>query len=164
MLSSIIFVLALSLPFSVAAAPPRRDESLHIPLIRRRSNVQRNFVDVNHYAGVASNMRAKYNFAPSSPSRRAQTTDVGITNQVRFSSATDSRVQLTLFNTTRAKIRVTSPKAPSALRECETLSFTLSLIVFFTDPRNSISSLTPAPQICGLPSPAAPDARRAPQR
>lgn len=88
MLSSIIFVLALSLPFSVAAAPPRRDESLHIPLIRRRSNVQRDFVDVDHYAGVASNMRAKYNFAPSSPSRRAQTTDVGITNQVRFSSAT----------------------------------------------------------------------------
>lgn len=96
MLSSIIFILALSFPFSVAAVPPRRDEPLHIPLIRRRSNVRRENVDLYYYAGVASNMRAKYNIAPGSPSRRAQTTDMGLTNQVRLSSATDPRVQLTI--------------------------------------------------------------------
>jgi len=81
MLPSIIFVLALSLPFSVAAVPPRRDEPLHIPLIRRRSNVRRQGVDLDHYAAVSSNLRGKYGIGSSSPSRRAQTTDIGITNQ-----------------------------------------------------------------------------------
>lgn len=125
MLPSIIFVLALSFPFSVAAVPPRRGEPLHIPLIRRRSNVRRESdpVDLDYYAAVSSNMRQKYGFGSSSPSRRAQTTDVGITNQVRLSSITDSAVRLTLSinNTTRAPIQVTLPKSASALRECETL-------------------------------------------
>jgi hypothetical protein len=101
MLPSIIFVLALSLPFSVAAVPPRRDEPLHIPLIRRRSNVRRQGVDLDHYAALSSNLRGKYGIGSSSPSRRAQTTDIGITNQVRFSSTTDSGDPLTLFNTTK---------------------------------------------------------------
>jgi hypothetical protein len=138
MLPSIIFVLALSFPFSVAAVPPRRDETLHIPLLRRRSNVRRDSdgVDLDHYAAASSALRQKYGFGSSSPSRRAQTTDLGITNQVRLSSATDSGIHLTLSinNTTRAPIQVTLPKSASAPRECETLweflCFTLLLIVF----------------------------------
>lgn len=98
MLPSIIFLLALSIPFSVAAVPSKRDEPLHIPLIRRRSNVRRDDgVDLDHYASVAGGLREKYNLASRSPSRRAQTTDVGITNQVRLSSTTGSRVRLTLL-------------------------------------------------------------------
>ncbi len=81
MLPSIILALALSLPFSVAAVPPRRDETLHIPLIRRRSNVRRRDVD---YAAVAGGLKHKYGYGSSSPSRRAQTTDIAITNQVRL--------------------------------------------------------------------------------
>jgi len=81
MLSSIIFVLTLSLPFSVAAVPPRRDEPLHIPLIRRRSNVRSEDADLDRYAAAASNLREKYGIGSSSPSRRGQTTDIGITNQ-----------------------------------------------------------------------------------
>ncbi len=125
MLPSIIFFLALSFPFSVAAVPPRRDEPLHIPLIRRRSNVRRQSdgVDLDHYAAVVSGLRDKYGLGSSSPSRRAQTTDIGITNQVRLSSTTDSGVRLTPFfnNTTRAPIQVTLPKSASALRECQIL-------------------------------------------
>ncbi|KAI0275626.1 aspartic peptidase domain-containing protein [Russula aff. rugulosa BPL654] len=82
MLPSIILAIALSLPFSVAAAPPRRDETLHIPLIRRRTNVRRDdMVDLNHYLAVSDRLRKKYGFKQSSPSRRAQTTSIGITNQ-----------------------------------------------------------------------------------
>jgi hypothetical protein len=86
MLPSIIVIIALSLPFSMAAAPPRRDETLHIPLIRRRSNVRRqdDTVDLDRYAAISTGLRAKYGMIPSSPSRRAQTTDIGITNQVRL--------------------------------------------------------------------------------
>jgi hypothetical protein len=85
MLPSIIFAIALSLPFSVAAVPPRRDETLHIPLIRRRTNVRRDdMVDLNHYLAVSDRLRKKYGFKQSSPSRRAQTTSIGITNQVRL--------------------------------------------------------------------------------
>lgn len=98
MLPSIIFVLALSLPFSVAAVPPRRDETVHIPLIRRRSNVRRDgFLDLDHYAAMSHRLRQKYNYKQSSQSRRAQTTDIGITNQVRLSYTTDFSVRLTLF-------------------------------------------------------------------
>ena len=125
MLPSIIFILALSFPFSVAAVPPRRDEPLHIPLIRRRSNVRRDSdgADLDHYAALSSGMRGKYGFESRSPSRRAQTTDVGITNQVRLSSTTDSSIRLTVVinNTTRGPIQVTLPKSASALRECESL-------------------------------------------
>jgi cathepsin D len=117
MLSSIIFVLALSLPFSEAAVPPRRSEPLHIPLIRRRSNVRRQGVDLDHYAAVSDAIRQKYGISSSGPSRRAQTTDIGITNQVRLSFTTDSGVPLTPFNTTRAPIQVTLLKSASALRE-----------------------------------------------
>jgi hypothetical protein len=122
MLPSIIFVLALSFPFSVAAVPHRRDEPLHIPLIRRRSNVRRqsNDADLDHYAAVSSGLRAKYGFGSPSPSRRAQTTDIGITNQVRLSSTTVSGV-LFINNTTRVPIQVTLPNAASALRECQIL-------------------------------------------
>jgi hypothetical protein len=101
--------------------PPRRDEPLHIPLIRRRSNVRRQEVDLDHYAAMSSNLRQKYGIGSSPPSRRAQTTDIGTTNQVRLPSTTDSGVPLTLFDTTRAAIQVTLPKSASALRECETL-------------------------------------------
>jgi hypothetical protein len=78
--------------------PPRRDETLHIPLIRRRSNVRRDdTVDLDHYAAMSHRLRQKYNIGQSSPSRRAQTTDIGITNQVSLSSTTVSSVRLTLF-------------------------------------------------------------------
>jgi hypothetical protein len=71
---------------------------------------------------VVSGLQDKYNFRRSSPSRRAQTTDMGITNQVRLTSTTDSGVRLTLsINTTRAPIQVILPKSTSALRECEIL-------------------------------------------
>jgi len=97
MLPSIIFVLALSLPFSLAAVPPRRGEPLHIPLLRRRSNVRRDDgVDLDHYAAVSSGLREKYGFGLSSPSRRAQTTDIGITNQVCLAFTTVSGVRLIL--------------------------------------------------------------------
>jgi hypothetical protein len=95
MLPSIIFALALSLPLSVAAVPPRRDEPLHIPLIRRRNHERRVDADVDRYAAVSSGLRDKYGMGSSSPERRAQTTDIGITNQVRSSSAIDSGIRLT---------------------------------------------------------------------
>jgi hypothetical protein len=95
MLFSIIFVLALSLSLSVAVVPPRRDEPLHIPLIRRRSNERRLDADLDRYAAVSGGIRKKYGFESSSPERRAQTTDIGITNQVRPSSAIDCGIRLT---------------------------------------------------------------------
>lgn len=176
MLPSIIFALALSFPFSVAAVPPRRDDPLHIPLIRRRSNVRRDSdgVDLDHYAAVSNALRQKYGIGSSSPSRRAQTTDLGITNQVRLSSSTDSGIHLTpsIYNATRAPIRVTLPKSASAPRECEILresrcfcplTYCVSISILFTEPRNSISSSTRVPQICGLLPKAAPAAVRTPQ-
>jgi hypothetical protein len=83
MLPSIILALALFLSSSVAAVPPRRDEPLHIPLIRRRGNERRQDADVDRYAAVSSNLKSKYGYGSPSPERRAQTTDTGITNQVR---------------------------------------------------------------------------------
>ena len=92
MLPSIIVVVALSLSSSLAAVPPRRDETLHIP-IRRRSNVRREDVDINRYVAAANSMRHKYGYKPSPHSRRAQTTDIGITNQVCPPFATGSGVR-----------------------------------------------------------------------
>jgi cathepsin D len=80
MLPSII-ILAVSLSSSLAAVPPRSDDTLHIP-IRRRSNVRRQDPGVHRYASAASALRHKYGFEPSPHERRAQTTDIGITNQV----------------------------------------------------------------------------------
>ncbi len=96
MLPSIIFAIALFLPFSVAAVPPRRDEPLHIPILRRRSNVRRqDAADTDYYAAVSSGLRGKYGIGSSSSlSRRAQTTDIGITNQVRLSSTSDSGIRV----------------------------------------------------------------------
>lgn len=89
MLPSIIFALALSLPFSVTAVPSRREaDPLHIPLVRRRSNVRRDSstADLDYYSGVSNSMRTKYGIETPSLNRRGQTTDMGITNQVRLSS------------------------------------------------------------------------------
>ena len=122
MLSSVIFLLALSLPFSEAAVPPRRAEPLHIPLVRRRSNVRRQGVDLDHYAAVSDALRQKYGMSSSSPSRRAQTTDIGITNQVRpFHNRLRCPSHSVYCNTKRAPIQVTLLKSASALREFEIL-------------------------------------------
>lgn len=87
MLPSIIFAIALSIPFSVAAVPPRRSEPLHIPLIRRRSNLRRDdSADLDRYAAMSDLLKGKYGMSDPSLSRRAQTTDIGTTNQVRLSS------------------------------------------------------------------------------
>jgi hypothetical protein len=116
MLPSIILVLSLSISSSVVAVPHRRDEPLHIP-IHRRHNERRQDAGIERFADAANALRAKYNMGQSSPQRRAQTSDIGITNQVCPSSATDSAIRLT---TTRARIQVTLPKSTSAHRECET--------------------------------------------
>ncbi|KAI0301043.1 aspartic peptidase domain-containing protein [Multifurca ochricompacta] len=78
MLPSIIISLALFTSLSIAAAPPRR-EPLHIPVLRRRHVARGQEADLVHYASVSAGLKDKYNFSPLS--RRAQTTDVGITNQ-----------------------------------------------------------------------------------
>ena len=119
MLPSII-ILAVSLSSSLAAVPPRSDDTLHIP-IRRRSNVRRQDPGVHRYAAAASALRHKYGIDPSPHERRAQTTDIGITNQVCAPSTTDHGVRLTICNPTRARIQVTLHKSTSAHRECETL-------------------------------------------
>jgi aspartyl protease len=133
MLPSIIFAIALSLPFSVAAVPPRRGEPLHIPILRRRSNVRRQDpVDTDHYAAVSSGLRGKYRIGSSSSlSRRGQTTDIGITNQVRLFYIRLWYSRLTCV-TQRARIQATLPKLASALRECEHPRECLSLIVFLS--------------------------------
>jgi hypothetical protein len=102
MLPSIILVLSLSFSLSVTAVPHRRDEPLHIP-IRRRNNARRQDAGMDHFVNAAKALRIKYkyNTGQPSPERRAQTSDIGITNQVCPSSATDSAIRLT---TTRMRI------------------------------------------------------------
>ena len=160
MLPSII-ILAVSLSSSLAAVPPRSDDTLHIP-IRRRSNVRRQDPGVDRYASAASALRHKYGMEPSPHERRAQTTDIGITNQVCAPSTTDYGVRLTICNPTRARIQVTLPKSTSAHRECGNPlrvsllhPLTRCVSMLCSEPNPSISSSTPVPQICGSPQPAA---------
>lgn len=58
---------------------------------------------MDHFVNAAKALRIKYkyNTGQPSPERRAQTSDIGITNQVCPSSATDSAIRLT---TTRMRI------------------------------------------------------------
>lgn len=80
MLPSILFALSVFVPLSLAAVPARRDP-LHIPVIRRRHARRGEEADVIHYSAVSAGLRHKYNFDSLGTSRRAQTTDIGITNQ-----------------------------------------------------------------------------------
>ncbi|KAI9447160.1 acid protease [Russula earlei] len=80
MLPSITLFLSLLLFSSVAAVPPQRRDPLHIPFFRR--NVKRSSSDiVDRYAAASQHLREKYGYGSSPPSRRASTTDIGITNQ-----------------------------------------------------------------------------------
>ena len=173
MLPSIIFVLALSLPISVLAVSLwRDDEPLHIPLVRRR-NVRRNDRAVlDHYVATSNGLRAKYGIGQppiGSSSRRAQTGDVGITNQVRLPSTTDSSVRLTILTQQGRGYKLLYPSqrrlsvSAKPYQNVFALPTHLCFSVLFSEPRNSISSLTQVPQICGLPPPAAPAAVRTPQ-
>ncbi|KAI0250106.1 aspartic peptidase domain-containing protein [Lactifluus subvellereus] len=82
MLPSIVVSLLLFPSLSVAAAPPppRRDP-LHIPVLRRRHVPRDGDAVLDHYANMAAALRGKYNYGPSPMSRRAQTTDISVTNQ-----------------------------------------------------------------------------------
>ncbi|KAI9453773.1 acid protease [Lactarius psammicola] len=81
MLPSILFALSFFVPLSLAVVPARRDP-LHIPVFRRRHHTRRGEeADVIHYAAVLEATRHKFNYDSPGVSRRAQTTDIGITNQ-----------------------------------------------------------------------------------
>ena len=84
MLPSILFALSFLLPFSFALVAPRRDP-LHLPVTRHHRHTRRNGeADVAHYAALSAGLIHKYGYdSPAGVSRRAQTTDIGITNQVR---------------------------------------------------------------------------------
>lgn len=81
MLPSIIFPLALFVSYSVAAAPPRHREPLHIPVLRRQNARRSGTADLDRIAASAQATKDKFRLTSSSLSRRAQTTDIGITNQ-----------------------------------------------------------------------------------
>ncbi|KAI9437532.1 acid protease [Lactarius indigo] len=80
MLPSILFALSFFAPLSLAVVPPRRDP-LHIPVIRRNHARRGEEADTAHYSAVLAGLRHKYNYDSPGVSRRAQTTDIGITNQ-----------------------------------------------------------------------------------
>ncbi len=82
MLPSIIFALALFVSYSVAAVPPRRREPLHIPVLRRQNVRRSGTADLDRVAASAQATKQKFGITSSSLSRRAQTADIGITNQV----------------------------------------------------------------------------------
>jgi hypothetical protein len=67
---------------SVAAAQLQGRDPIHIPVLRRRHVRHRDQADLHHYAKLAAGLRDKYNYGPS-VSRRAQTTDFILTDQVR---------------------------------------------------------------------------------
>ena len=96
MLSSILFALSFFIPLSLTLAPPRRDP-LHIPVIRRNHAPRRGGeVDVDYYSGVVAGLRAKYKYDSPKALRRAQTSDLAITNQVRHSCITRARIRPTI--------------------------------------------------------------------
>ncbi|KAH8980926.1 acid protease, partial [Lactarius hatsudake] len=68
-----------SAPCHWQVVPPRRD--LHIPVIRRNHARRGEEADTAHYSAVLAGLRHKYNYDSPEASRRAQTTDIGITNQ-----------------------------------------------------------------------------------
>ncbi|KAH8995236.1 acid protease [Lactarius hatsudake] len=80
MLPSIFFALSFFAPLSLAVVPPRRDP-LHIPVTRRNHARRGEEADTAHYSAVLAGLRHKYNYDSPGASRRAQTTDIGITNQ-----------------------------------------------------------------------------------
>ncbi|KAH9053219.1 acid protease [Lactarius vividus] len=80
MLPSILFALSFFGPLSLAVVPPRRDP-LHIPVTRRNHARRGEEADTAHYSAVLAGLRHKYKYDSPGPSRRAQTTDLGITNQ-----------------------------------------------------------------------------------
>lgn len=86
MLPSIIFALALFVSYSVAAVPPRRREPLHIPVLRRQNVRRSGTADLDRIAASAQATKQKFGITSSSLSRRAQTTDIGITNQEQDTS------------------------------------------------------------------------------
>ncbi len=83
MLPSILIVLSLFAPLSLAVVQPVRRDPLHIPISRRNHPRRDGEADVDHYATVAAKMRHKYKFGSLRESRRSQTSDIGITNEVR---------------------------------------------------------------------------------
>lgn len=82
MLPSIFLSLALFVLDAAAAAPPQRREPLHIPVVRRHSARRGGKADMDRFAAAAHRLKGKYGYPRSAVSRRATTTDVGITNQV----------------------------------------------------------------------------------
>ena len=142
MLPSIIVALALSVSYSVAAAPPQGREALHIP-VARRHNLRRGngLIDEDRLAAAVKDLKKKYRHG-SSHSRRAQSTDIGITNQVTSLSRTTGAIGISVSwcvaHNYRTRIRRTLPKLASALRECSPLrmsfcscSLTRSIVVHY---------------------------------
>ncbi|KAH9001074.1 acid protease [Lactarius akahatsu] len=80
MLPSILFALFFFGLLSLAVVPSRRD-LLHIPVIRRNKARRGEEADTTHYSAVLSGLRHKYNYDSPGALRRAQTTDIRITNQ-----------------------------------------------------------------------------------
>ncbi|KAH9961535.1 aspartic peptidase domain-containing protein [Russula dissimulans] len=78
MLPSIILALPLLVLSSVAAVPPVRRDPIHVPFLRRSV---RHDGDLSRYAAAADHTRKKFGYSISSPSRRASSADVGLTNQ-----------------------------------------------------------------------------------
>ena len=142
MLPSIIVALALSVSYSVAAAPPQGREALHIP-VARRHNLRRGngLIDEDRLAAAVKDLKKKYRHG-SSHSPRAQSTDIGITNQVTSLSRTIVAIGISVSwcvaHNYRTRIRRTLPKSASALRECPPLrmsfcscSLTRSIVVHY---------------------------------
>jgi hypothetical protein len=95
MLPSIILSLFLFSALSGAAAPPSPRDPIHIPVLRRR-HVRRDGSVPDHYTQAAARLRKKYGY--NLPvSRRAQTVDMALTDQVRHFVLYDSAS----FNPTR---------------------------------------------------------------
>jgi len=80
MLPSILFALSLFAPLSLALSLPRSDP-LHIPVKRRYRVPRGGQANLAHYQAVSAGLRHKYGHDSGRPSRRAQTTDISITNQ-----------------------------------------------------------------------------------
>jgi hypothetical protein len=102
LLSTVIFLLLFS-SFSVAATPRLRRDPIHIPLLRRNYIRRGNKGDVSRYARVAAGLRRKYKYG-SSLSRRGQSQDFDLTDDVRHMSGIPRPRFITHKDNNRVKI------------------------------------------------------------
>ena len=117
MLLSIVISSLLLCSLSVAVAPPLRRDPIHMPMTRRRHVRRGKLVDLDHYARVATRLRARYK-QDLSVSRRAEA-DFSLTNQVRLiSGVARPRFFISNTNNNRIWISATLFQSVSVLRKC----------------------------------------------